>query len=323
MPATRSRTKSDHSSPSKKTAQSKLKEERNDSADEQDILSTPMTRSMTRSHAGISTSTSTATKQVQRKSAISTVKRGRKPKEISETVKSEGEDTIDSSPGDPRSPSSSRSPTRKKASKAKGKKSGGFIGVEITGNPFFNPKVDPPAHQEKRDESAKDDDNTVPVPAKRNVLKAFNKTIFSHNIATFLSIPLLFCLLVCMFEHSSWDKPMQDTFITSLCIIPGISQKPFCYSKPPSAWADFAGLMDLQTTSFENIAREWVGGSTSPLEMKATEIATKDLVTLVKTSELGVKLTLATSLRNLATDTKWAGRALQKFDSNIKGTINR
>lgn len=148
--------------------------------------------------------------------------------------------------------------------------------------------------------------------------------------------PIAFCitsfLLMIMMGYIS--KTLRRAF-EPLCIIPGISSLPLCNPGPGASsstnsagnftpkWADYSKLMDVQTQSFEQLLGDAAGGSALSLEIKKAEIATTDLITRVRVSDLKVKDTLAASLSEFVEDAKKAGRSLQKLTSKVGGAVDK
>jgi hypothetical protein len=112
-----------------------------------------------------------------------------------------------------------------------------------------------------------------------------------------------------------------------LCYVPGISSSSFCVlpaydeNKAPK-WADYPKLVDVQSVTFEQLLDESVGGSSLALEIKKAELATSDLVTLVKVSDLKSRDMLAESLNDFVDDARKAGRGLQKLNSKVGGAVD-
>ena len=88
-------------------------------------------------------------------------------------------------------------------------------------------------------------------------------------------------------------------------------------------WADYPKLVDTQSATFEQLLHESISGSGLSLEIKKAEIATSDLVTLVRVSNLKSKAMLADSLSDFVDDAKKTGRDLQKLTSKIGGAVDR
>ncbi|KAI0359705.1 hypothetical protein OH77DRAFT_1471382 [Trametes cingulata] len=117
-----------------------------------------------------------------------------------------------------------------------------------------------------------------------------------------------------------------------LCILPSISSSALC--RPPQVdfapdgtpvpqWADYPKLVEIQTTNFEQLLDGSVGGSGLSLEIKKAEMASRDLITLVKVSELKSKDLLADSLFEFVEDAKKTGKGLQKLTSKVNGAVDK
>lgn len=117
------------------------------------------------------------------------------------------------------------------------------------------------------------------------------------------------------------------TAFAPLCIIPGISSSAMCRSSTrhdqrPPQWADYPKLVDVQSATFEQLLDESVGGSGLALEIKKAEMATVDLSTLVRVSNLKSRDLIAESLTDFVEDAKKTGRGLQKLSSKVGGAVD-
>ncbi|KAF9565341.1 hypothetical protein CPC08DRAFT_759535 [Agrocybe pediades] len=292
-----------------------LKHEFDTDVDEemQDSRSTPKTRSMARKTGS---STPTATNRVQRKPVTTSVRRSSR---AAEGGKPRGKDVEAEQPSIPGTPSK-RQTRRKAAGKEKVKENS--LDVETTGDPFVDSNTATQFQTAPKIANVEDRPSIQPVPLGHRISEAFNRGILFLSSASLLSIPLLFIILACLLEYTSRHMALTDAMSAHICAIPGISRTPFCHTKPTPAIADFPSLMNLQTQCLEDLAKHWVVGSTLPLEMKAQEMAVKDLATLVTGSDLKEdKSVLASSLRKFATEVKWTGRGLQKLNSRIQRAI--
>ncbi|KAF4613543.1 hypothetical protein D9613_007597 [Agrocybe pediades] len=284
-----------------------LKHEFDTDVDEEmaDSRSTPKTRSMTRKTGS---STPTATNRVQRKPVTTSVRRSSR---AAEGGKSRGKDVEAEQPSIPGIPSK-RQTRRKAAGKEKAKENP--IDAEITGDPFVD------FNTETQFQTSPKIANVEDRPSTQSI--AFNRGILFRRPASLLSIPLIIILLACLLEYTRRYIAPTNAISAHICAIPGISRTPFCHTKPTPAIDDFPSLMNLQTRCLEDLANQWVVGSTLPLEMKAQEMAVKDLATLVTGSDLKKERNaLASSLRKFATEIKWTGRGLQKLNSRIQGAF--
>lgn len=130
-----------------------------------------------------------------------------------------------------------------------------------------------------------------------------------------------------------------DVISTSLCTVPGL---PFCPSTPPgnsdvvadatSATStmrtpslksvDFPALMAIQSRTLSALLAHSVAGSELALGIKHAELAVKDLVYIIRTSNLAGKLVLARALEEFAQQAKATGRRLQQLCSKLDGAVD-
>lgn len=82
-------------------------------------------------------------------------------------------------------------------------------------------------------------------------------------------------------------------------------------------------MMEAQTKAFDQLLDEMVGGTTLSLDVKKTEMATKDLITVVKASDLRSKNLLADELVSFIGDARETGRGLQTLNARINSAVDR
>jgi hypothetical protein len=154
--------------------------------------------------------------------------------------------------------------------------------------------------------------------------------LFRWPLSIFLSIYLfvwfLSLLLPLMFGYIS--QTVQHAF-QPLCIVPGISSSPMCRvdndlnNNIPKFVPQWADLVEVQSKTFEHLLEESLGGSALSLEIKKAEMATSDLVTRVRISDLKAKDTLAESLREFLKDARKTGQGLHKLTAKVGGAVDR
>ena len=112
--------------------------------------------------------------------------------------------------------------------------------------------------------------------------------------------------------------------VAPLCWVPGIAGTPMCYTPPKiPKFADYSKLAEIQGATFEQLLDESVGGSGLSLEIKKAEMATSDLVTLVKTSKFKSRDMLARHLEGFVETAKKTSRGLQRFSSRVGGAVDK
>ncbi|KAF7789182.1 hypothetical protein EIP86_000119 [Pleurotus ostreatoroseus] len=111
--------------------------------------------------------------------------------------------------------------------------------------------------------------------------------------------------------------------LSPLCWLPGVSKFPIC-SSPPSIvrWADYPSLMDVQETRMVQLMDQSAGNIVISWDIKKAEMATSDLIALVKASDLRSRDLLASHLSQFVTDAKVVSRRLQKLSAHIGGAVD-
>jgi len=111
--------------------------------------------------------------------------------------------------------------------------------------------------------------------------------------------------------------------IIPICNLPIISLAlPFCptVSSWSGATPDYPKLLQLQS-GFEDLL-ESSSGTALALDIKKSEIAIRDLSTLVKTSDLVCKEALAGKLEEFVGEARDVGRGLQRLGSRVGGAVD-
>ncbi|EPT01670.1 hypothetical protein FOMPIDRAFT_1144623 [Fomitopsis schrenkii] len=119
-----------------------------------------------------------------------------------------------------------------------------------------------------------------------------------------------------------------------LCIVPGVSSSALCVRHIPVSFhpgkdnekkpkkANFDRLVELQN-SFGGVMNANVVTSSIGLRLKQSEIATHDLVTLVRYSELKGRDILVEALKRFVDDAKLTGEGLHTLSAKINGAVDR
>jgi hypothetical protein len=87
-------------------------------------------------------------------------------------------------------------------------------------------------------------------------------------------------------------------------------------------WADFPALVELQSSTFEDLLNHGVLGSSFALEIKKAEMATNNLLTLVRVSDLKSREKIVETLRDFVEDARRSVRDLQKFNAKVGGAVD-
>lgn len=86
--------------------------------------------------------------------------------------------------------------------------------------------------------------------------------------------------------------------------------------------ADYPTMVDIQSKTFEQLLDDNVGSNGLALEIKKAQMATSDLVTLVKVSKLASKDVLATALSDFVDDARQTARGLQRLNAKVSGAVD-
>ena len=152
----------------------------------------------------------------------------------------------------------------------------------------------------------------------------FNRKIFSFA----LGITIVWALFSMMTSQLVF-------FARPMCSIPIVSPMiPFCrweaFTGPqthtgagrPVRWADYPRLVELQTKTFDQLLDESVGSRGLALEVKKAEMASNDLVTLVRASDLKSRDQVAERLKRFVDDARGTGRSLHSLGAKINGAVD-
>ncbi|EGO24775.1 hypothetical protein SERLADRAFT_468573 [Serpula lacrymans var. lacrymans S7.9] len=140
-----------------------------------------------------------------------------------------------------------------------------------------------------------------------------------------LSWILFLYLLGLLFSRLS--NTLRNAF-SPLCILPGMSSTALCRpmdypdGHSNARWADFPQMMNVQSSTFEQLLDESAGGSALSLEVKKAELATVDLATAVRYSDLKCHDILADSLSAFVQNAKRTARGLTRLNSKVGGAVD-
>ncbi|KAJ7764757.1 hypothetical protein B0H16DRAFT_1525666 [Mycena metata] len=142
---------------------------------------------------------------------------------------------------------------------------------------------------------------------------------------SFLVFLWLFAFILSRISHT-----LRAAF-SPLCYIPGLSSSSLCLpegyataseNRRSPKWADYPTLVDVQSATIEQLLDESTSGSALALKIKKAEMATTDLVTLIRVSELKSRDMLGDALRQFVDDARTTGRALNKLNAKVGGAVD-
>lgn len=82
-------------------------------------------------------------------------------------------------------------------------------------------------------------------------------------------------------------------------------------------------MIEIQSKTFEQLLDESVGSSSVALEIKKAQLATSDLLTVVKTSDLRSKDLLAEALRDFTDNARDTARGLQRLHAKVSSSVDK
>ncbi|CUA68880.1 hypothetical protein RSOLAG22IIIB_08127 [Rhizoctonia solani] len=136
---------------------------------------------------------------------------------------------------------------------------------------------------------------------------------------------LLAAYLVLMALSGTSDL-FVNTFMSPICKLPLISSRiDYCTRDDTLGGRfspDFPGLASLQSR-LEDVMDDSASSSIIAVDMKNSEMAVRDLTTLVKLSSLVAKDNLVERLNEFVVDAKATGRNLQRFGGRVAGAVDQ
>ena len=125
------------------------------------------------------------------------------------------------------------------------------------------------------------------------------------------------------------------SFARPICSLPVVSPIiPFCRWEifkgssarisdgQPIRWADYPKLVDMQTRTFDQLLDESVGNKGLAFEVRKAEMASSDLITLVRASDLKSRDQIAERLGKFMDDARGTGRSLHSLGAKIHGAVD-
>ena len=126
---------------------------------------------------------------------------------------------------------------------------------------------------------------------------------------------------------------MSDAVRSPMCSIPVVSLlcpaiTPADPSRPSNPertplWADFPTLLKVESEALETLLDETAGGPGLALEIKMAGMATSDLATRVRVSNMNTRGILADALSELVKDARKVSHGLTRFNAKVGGAIDK
>ena len=135
-------------------------------------------------------------------------------------------------------------------------------------------------------------------------------------------------VIVCVYALSIMSGAVSFA-LSPICSTPALSllcpiskSRRFNPNRTPR-WADFPRLMHVESKNFKYLLDEATRGPRLALEIEKAEMATSDLATSVRVSDLNSRVILADSLSEFVKDERKLGRGLTRFSFEVSDTVDR
>jgi len=145
-------------------------------------------------------------------------------------------------------------------------------------------------------------------------------------------ISITLAILACAYALAIMSNAVRSA-LAPMCSIPVVSllcpamarPEPSRPSNPERTplWADFPNLLKVESKTLETLLDETVEGPGLALEIKKAEMATSDLATRVRVSNLDSREILAESLSEFVKDARKVSRGLTRFSSRVGGAVDK
>ncbi len=143
-----------------------------------------------------------------------------------------------------------------------------------------------------------------------------------------MALVVLVCVYVLHIMSGAVASALAPICSTPVLSLLCLTLKPRELPRPPNSdripqWADFPSLLNVESKTIESLLNEAAEGPGLALEIKKAEMATSDLATLVRVSDLNSRKILANSLSEFVKDARKVGRGLTRFSSKVGGTVDK
>ncbi|KAH9998851.1 hypothetical protein BJV74DRAFT_767474 [Russula compacta] len=146
-----------------------------------------------------------------------------------------------------------------------------------------------------------------------------------------LPISIAIAVMICAYALAIMSGAVRSA-LAPMCSIPIVSLLcPTLGSGGPShspnpnrtpRWADFPSLLKVESKTLESLLDETVEGPGLAIEIRKAEMATSDLATMVRVSDLNSREVLADSLSKFVKDARKVSRGLTRFSSRVGGAVD-
>lgn len=167
--------------------------------------------------------------------------------------------------------------------------------------------------------------DNVAIPLLAYVLNVFSYSM-RHIVKPFLGVALGICILLLVLQTATGvlRKSITNALLSPICLLPGSSYIiPYCATDPSeNHQANFEDLINVQSR-FEDILDASKDTSSLPLTIKSSELAIRDLRTLVRYSKLPSRHELDNEFHYFVLTAKEASEDLSRYNSRIGAAMDR
>ena len=132
--------------------------------------------------------------------------------------------------------------------------------------------------------------------------------------------------IISLIISATFARARAEVSAINFCEWPLLSALDACAPSPPPLPAvrvDYPSFVAVQQHALDEFLGYSDNGSELAVNLKHAELAVRDLIVLVKASDLSVKDALADALMEFVIDAKSAGRGLQLLSAKINGAIDK
>lgn len=119
------------------------------------------------------------------------------------------------------------------------------------------------------------------------------------------------------------DVPVLSTFCGDLVAHRFDSRQTGSASTDVAVKPDFPALVKLQSVSLSELMAGSADGSQLSLDIKMAQMATSDLISLVKISDLTTRGSIADALEAFVDEARATARDLQKLNAKVSGAVDQ
>ena len=202
----------------------------------------------------------------------------------------------------------------------------------LLGNPVSQsgPKVEP--FPQASPGTPRQELSKILATSFKHILSYIAEVLFTVLRMMKYPIAMTLALMACAYAVAIMSDAVMSA-LAPMCSFPVISllchaEAPVRPFHPPNTqhtplWADFPKLVKVEDKAFKSLIDETMEGAGLALEIKKAEMATSDLVTLVRVSDMDSREIFIDVLSAFEKDARKASRRLTRFGSKVGGAVDK